>query len=90
MSTPSASPNSPHRARAALKAAMVAAIVLVVLIGALAIVDADAIYNLKRRLSLWLILAIVVIIDLVSFIVFALLFAAYKWIKRDLDPAIDD
>jgi cytochrome bd-type quinol oxidase subunit 2 len=81
---------SPHRARAALKAAMVAAIVLVVLIGALAIVDADAVYNLKRRLSLWLILAIVVIIDLLSFIVFALLFAAYKWIKRDLDPATDD
>jgi uncharacterized membrane protein len=85
-----ACPNEPHRVRAALKAALVAAVVLAALVFSLSVVDQETVYGLKQSLSLWLIMALVVIVNLVSFIVIALLFAAYKWIRRDLDPREDE
>jgi len=46
--------------------------------------------DLRRHLTVWLIIAIVAIINITSFMLFALFWAIYRWIKRDLEPVEED
>jgi len=72
--------------RACIKTAIVLlAIVLTVTILS-QLVTADALDVLKHSLSLWSIIALVIIINLVSFGCFIVLFFAYQWIRRDMKP----
>lgn len=76
--------------RACLKAAgVLLAIVLAILLLS-QLVTTDTIDVLKHSLSLWSIIALVVIINLVSFGCFIVLFFAYRWIRCDLRPSSGD
>lgn len=50
----------------------------------------QALDELKHSLSLWTIIALVVIINLAGFICFLVLFAVYQWIRCDLKPQKHD
>ena len=67
------------------------AIFLGVSLGALiTFVNRETVNDLRHHLTLWLVIAIVAIINITSFLLFALFWAIYRWIKRDLDPPEDD
>jgi len=53
-------------------------------------VDDQALNVLKHNLSLWSIIALVVIINLVSFGCFIVLYAAWQWVRCDLKPHTTD
>ena len=53
-------------------------------------VDDAALDHLKHNLSLWSIIALVIIINLVSFICFIVMINLYKWISRDFKSPKDD
>jgi hypothetical protein len=66
---------------------------LLLLAGLLALtVDSQALDQLKLDMSLWSLIAVVLIINIVSFAVFIVLFFAYQWVRCDLKPpsASDD
>ena len=89
MSEPSI-PARPNPKRAYTKIAVVAA-TLGVLLGALiTFVDRESFQDLRHHLTLWLVLAIVVIVNLTSFLLFTLFWAIYRWIKNDLEPPQED
>ncbi len=67
------------------------AIFLGVALGALiTFVSRETVNDLRHHLTLWLVIAIVAIINITSFLLFALFWTIYRWIKRDLDPPEDD
>lgn len=73
---------NPRRALAKTGFIIVTAILI---IAALAyFVNEQALDELKHNLSLWSLIALVIIINLVSFICFIVLYAAYRWVKGDL------
>lgn len=77
------------------KRAFAKIILIVLLLAALAAaltltVDQQALDALKHGLSVWTIIALVLIINLVSFVCFIVLFAAYRWVRCDLKPRRDD
>lgn len=77
--------------RACVKIAVVVAAIMLVLAAMVAVVhDGQVLDELKHSLSLWTIVALVVIINLVSFLCFVVLYAAYRWVRRDLKPRRDD
>lgn len=47
------------------------------------IIGEDDLDQLKHNLSLWSIIALVIIINLVSFVCFLIMMMAYKWIRAD-------
>jgi uncharacterized BrkB/YihY/UPF0761 family membrane protein len=79
-----------HRGRACAKMAVVAFGVIVVLALMIGLLNEQMLDELKHTLSLWIIVALVVIINLVSFLCFVVLYAAYRWVRRDLKPGRDD
>lgn len=87
----SASSCCPNRCRAVAKIAVIAAVLLGFL-GLLALtIDESAIDRIKFDLSLWSLIAVVLIINLVSCAVFTALFFAYQWVRRDLKtPRVED
>lgn len=86
--TASAPRTNPRRAYA--KIATMAAVLGIVLGGLITFVDREAFSDLRHHLTLWLVLAIVVIVNITSLLLFALFWAIYRWIKRDLEPAGED
>ncbi len=54
------------------------------------LVREEMLNDLRRHLTVWLIIAIVAIINITSFMLFALFWAIYRWIKRDLEPVEED
>ena len=54
------------------------------------IVSEDMLNDLRRHLTLWLIIAIIAVINIATFIAFILSRMTYRWIKRDLEPSDDD
>lgn len=87
----SALPCCPNRARAAVKIAVIIA-ALLGLLGLLAVtIDESAIDRIKFDLSLWSLIAVVLMINLASCAVFTALFFAYQWVRRDLKtPRVED
>lgn len=53
-------------------------------------ISGQALDELKHSLSLWTIIALVVVINLVGFICFLVLFAVYQWIRGDLKAQNSD
>ena len=66
-----------------LKLIALIAIIGVVIFGLSHIIGEDDLDHLKYNLSLWTIIALVIIINLVSFICFLIMMMAYKWIRPD-------
>lgn len=82
-------PPTRNRRRAAIKALLVIAGVTAVLLALLTFVSRDEIEALKFTLDVWTLVALVLIINLAGILVGALMFAAWKWVKADLDPEED-
>ena len=82
--------SSTSRKRAFIKIAVI--IVLAVLaISTLAFFINDrSVEQLQHNFSLWTIIALVMIINLVSFLCFIMLYLAYRWVRADLKPGEDD
>ena len=81
---------APHPKRAYAKIAAVAAILGTILGALITFVDRESFNDLRHHLTLTLVLAIVVIINLTSFLLFGLFWIIYRWIKRDLEPERED
>jgi cation transporter-like permease len=77
---------SPNRRRAYRKMAAVAALLIAILVALIIFANQQTVNGLRHHLTLWLIIAIVMIANISSFLILAAMLAAYKWIKRDLDP----
>jgi len=83
-------PDQPNPRRALIKTLCVAAFLGGVLAALIAFVDERTFHDLRHHLTLGLIIAIVVIINIVSFLLFIIFWAIYRWIKRDLESAGED
>lgn len=60
---------------------------LLLMIGLLSLsIDQAALNQLKFDLSLWTVIALVIIINLISATSFIILYAAYLWVRCDLKP----
>lgn len=79
-----------NRFRALLKTFFILACVAAAVAALSYFVDDQALNVLKHNLSLWSIIALVVIINLVSFGCFVVLCAAWQWVRRDLKPRRPD
>ena len=73
--------------RACLKLAVVLGAITLAVAGLSQLITTEALDELKHNLSLWSVIALVVIINLVSVACFIVLNAAYQWIRRDLKPS---
>ncbi len=54
------------------------------------LVSEDRLNDLRRHLTLWLIIGIIAAINIATFLAFILSRTAYRWIKRDLEPQDED
>lgn len=73
--------------RACAKIAIVFLVTFLVLAGLTYFVNSQLLNDLKYNFSLEVIIALVVIINLVSFLCFIVLHMTYQWIRRDLNPS---
>lgn len=75
-----------HAGRALLKIGLIAALA----IGAITLLShamSDQVLDeLKHNLSMGTIIALVILINAVSFVCFLVLMAAYRWVRRDFKP----
>jgi uncharacterized BrkB/YihY/UPF0761 family membrane protein len=76
--------------RACIKMGCVAALMGGVLGLLITFVSRATVNDLRHHLTLWLIVALVAIINITSFLLFAIFWALYRWIRRDLQPAMED
>jgi uncharacterized BrkB/YihY/UPF0761 family membrane protein len=76
----------PSTSRGYIKIVAVATLLGVSLGALITFVSRESVNDLRHRLTLWLIIAIVAIINISSFLLFALFWMLYRWIKRELDP----
>lgn len=79
-----------NKKRACVKMALIALLAALALIILVIGFDRDVLDTLKHSLSLWTVLALVVIINLVSFVCLVALYAGYRWVRSDLKPRADD
>jgi uncharacterized membrane protein len=78
------SPSCRNGKRACCKLAFIICVTLTVLIGLYFFVDSQVVSGIKENFSLGVIIALVVIVNLVSFLCFIVLYAAYQWVRCDL------
>ncbi len=57
---------------------------------AITLISEDMLNDLRRHLTLWLIIGIIAVINIATFVAFVLSRTAYRWIKRDLEPEDSD
>jgi uncharacterized BrkB/YihY/UPF0761 family membrane protein len=81
---------SPHRGRAYWKIVGVALVLGLLLALLVTFVSHQSVNDLRHHLTLWLVVGIVAIINIVSFLMFTLFWMIYRWIKQDLDPEDED
>ena len=79
-----------NKKRACAKMAVVVLGIVLVLAVAAALIDRPMLDEIKHTLSLRTIVALVIIINLVSGVCLLGLYAAYRWVRRDLKPRRDD
>lgn len=84
--TASCSPYRQNPARALAKLVFMAALALGALFACLQLVDEEALSALKHSLNAPTIIGLVLIINLISFVFFLILYAAWQWVRRDLKP----
>ena len=82
--------STPQPRRAYAKIAAVAAVFGIILGALITFIDRESFIDLRHHLTLALVLAIVVIVNLTSFLLFGLFWMIYRWIKRDLEPERED
>lgn len=58
--------------------------------GLITFVSRETVNGLRHHLTLWLILALVAIINITSFLLFIFFRLIYRWIKQDLNPTDED
>lgn len=73
-----------NKRRAAFKIAIIAAVLLAIAALAGIPLNDPALDRLKFNLDLGTLIGLVVLINVVSLMTIALLYAAYKWVRRDL------
>lgn len=74
------------RNRIVFKLACIIITAILVTAGLILSIDDQALDNLKHRLSLWTLIALLLIINLVSFVSFLVMYLAWKWVCIDLKP----
>lgn len=83
-----------HKKQACVKLAFVTFVVALLLVAAFYFLNENVqerdVDQLKYNLSLGMIVALAVIVNLVSFVIGAFLYLAYKWVRRDWKPPRDD
>lgn len=84
--TPCRSQWSPHPRRAIVKMIIVLALAVGALAALIFSIDDQVLDQLKHSLSIGTIIALVLLINIVSFVAFILLYAAYQWVRCDLKP----
>ena len=85
-----APPDGTHPARAFCKLVGILAVIAFLIGGLSYLVSERDLEILKHALSLWTLIALVVIINLVSFGCFIAGVAAWQWVRRDLKAPRDD
>lgn len=75
-----------HPGRATLKLLFLALVAAAALALSLQWVDQGVLDTIKHHLSVPTIILLVVIINLVSFVLFLLAYAAWQWVRSDLKP----
>ena len=78
------------RRRIACKLAFIIITAALVITGLAWSIDDQALDNLKYRLSLWTLIALLLIINLVSFVSFLVMYMAWKWVRIELKPDKSD
>ncbi len=76
--------------RAVLKMISILAVVLLVLAGLIHFFSDQMIDELKHSFSVWTIITLILIVNLVSFVCVIVMFAAYRWVRGDLRPRRDE
>jgi hypothetical protein len=77
-------------ARAYCKIAAVAAMLGILLGVVITLLSREMLNDLRRHLTLWLVLAMAAVINVAAFALFGAFWGLYRWIKRDLEPADED
>lgn len=72
--------------RAFCKACCVAAVIALVFAGLSFSINDSALDQIKFDLSLWSLIALVLIINFASLLAFGALYLAYRWMRTDLKP----
>lgn len=72
------------------KIAVIVAVVLGLIAGLYYIFDSQTLDEIKYNFSLWMIIVLVVMINLISGLCFLLGYLAYQWVKRDFKPSSRD
>ncbi len=80
----------PRPVRAYCKIVIVASLLGLILGALITLFSREAVNDFRQRLTLWNLIAVVAIINITSFMLFALFWSIYRWIKRDLEPPDDD
>ena len=75
-----------NKKRGWLKIAFAAGLAILVLAVLISLVSDQVLDELKFSLSLWLIIAVVLIINIISVLSFIVMYSIYRWIKQDFDP----
>jgi cation transporter-like permease len=76
----------PNPRRAARKLALLCAVIVAVLALLIVFVNERTVNGLINHLSLSLLVALIVIVNLLALLTLIGLYAAFRWIKRDFDP----
>lgn len=74
-----------NKKRACAKLLLVSGCVLAALALLIYILGGPAVGELKNNFSVWTIVTLVIVINLVSFLCFIVLYTAWKWIRQDLE-----
>jgi hypothetical protein len=77
-------------ARAYCKIAAVAAALGILLGVVITFLSREMLNDLRHHLTLWLVLAMAAVINILAFALFGIFWAIYRWIKRDLEPPEDE
>jgi heme/copper-type cytochrome/quinol oxidase subunit 2 len=72
------------RRRIVCKLALILTTAAIVIAGLVWSIDDQALDNLKHRLSLWTLIALLLIINVVSFVSFLVMYMAWKWVRSDI------
>ncbi len=83
-------PCATHPVRAYAKIVVVAGLLGIATGTIITLISRETVNDLRRHLSLWLIIGLVAVINIAAYLLFALFWAIYRWVKRDFEPDYGD
>ncbi|MCB1530845.1 MAG: hypothetical protein H6853_01690 [Rhodospirillales bacterium] len=83
-SVPECTPYRPRPGRACTKIFVLLCAAVILFLTLAYCIDKETVDTLKQSLSVGTIVALVVVINLISFIVFMVMYAAWQWVRCDL------